>query len=152
MILTWFTPGTKVYWVNIFNTIQIIEGGVQAKVLTWFTPGTFLSACVQYGSCVTGVKDELQSFFSVSPAQNHRRTWFSVPRAPSHRRTWFSVSRAQHVIYTPFFHTTPSGWATFPMCYCRFMIGHSLGHMGTCMEDHACESELPHKNGNGGIK
>ena len=28
------------------------------------------------------------------------------------------------------------------------MIGHSLGRMGICMEEHTCEAKLPHINGN----
>ena len=31
---------------------------------------------------------------------------------------------------------------------CRFMLGHSLGRIGMCMEEHACEAILPHINGN----
>ena len=28
------------------------------------------------------------------------------------------------------------------------MIGHSLGRMGICMEEHTCEAKLPYINGN----
>ena len=28
--------------------------------------------------------------------------------------------------------------------YCRFMIGHSHGRIGICMEEHTCEAKVPH--------
>ena len=36
----------------------------------------------------------------------------------------------------------------WPAHYCRLMIGHGLGRIGICMEEHTCEARLPHINGN----